>query len=218
MAVRGQYGAGSIKGSDVPGYRDEEGTAEDSQTDTFAAMKVMVDTWRWGGVPFYIRTGKRMNRKLTQIVVNFKPTPHPLFKGHRESLNQNQIVINVQPDEGIHMRFEGKVPGVEMEVRTVNMHFNYVEQFQGKPPQAYAKMLLDAIMGDQTLFKQRDEIEYAWKLVQPILDYWETNPDENLPNYAAGTWGPKASDEMLALAGHEWYNGDPAIQDGGFEI
>jgi len=218
IAVRGQYGPGSINGKPAPGYREEKGTDEQSQTDTYAAMQLSVDTWRWGGVPFYIRTGKRLPRKTTQIVVQFKPTPHPLFRGKlQQMLAPNQIVINVQPDEGIHIRFEGKVPGVEMDVRSVNMHFNYVEQFHGKPPQAYAKMLLDAVNGDQTLFKHREEIEHAWKIVQPVLDYWDAHPDDNLPNYAAGSWGPKASDEMLGRGGRAWYNGDVG-GEGDFEI
>jgi len=209
IAVRGQYGTGQADGQIAAAYRDEKGVAGDSQTDTYAAMQVFIDTWRWGGVPFYIRSGKRMAKKLTEIVVTFKPTPHCLMRNTGDSIQgrpPNQIVINVQPDEGIRLRFEGKVPGTGMQMKSVVMDFDYVEQFQAEPPQAYSTLLLDAMRGDQTLYKHRDEIERAWEIVQPVLDYWDANPQEDLPNYAAGTWGPVDSDIMMARDNRHWHN------------
>ncbi len=209
MAVRGQYGPGQVAGKAVPGYRDEDGVKADSQTDTYAALRLHIDNWRWGGVPFYLRSGKRMARKLTEIVVTFKHTPHCLFHDPQVMScmpTQNQIVINVQPDEGIRLRFEGKVPGVGMNVKSVVMDFDYKRQFQAEPPEAYATLLLDAMKGDQTLFKHRDEIERAWQVVQPVLDFWKENPSENLPNYAAGTWGPSKADVVMSRDERRWHN------------
>ncbi len=210
IAIRGQYGPGQLDGQALPGYRQEPGVHEASQTDTYAALQVFVDTWRWEGVPFYVRSGKRMAKKTTEIVVNFKPTPHCLFshqKGLMKGLPPNQIVINVQPNEGIRLRFEGKVPGGGMKIKPVVMDFDYQEQFQAKPQEAYATLLLDAMRGDQTLFKHRDEIEQAWHLVQPVLDYWQATADDDLPNYPAGSWGPSSSDIMMARANRHWHNG-----------
>ncbi len=215
IAVRGQYGPGQLDGKAVPGYREEEGVDPQSQTDTYAALRVNIDNWRWQGVPFYLRSGKRMARKTTEIVITFKPTPHCLFRERtrgRHCLPPNQIVINVQPDEGIRLRFEGKVPGIEAgsgagpDIKSVIMDFDYIEQFQASPSEAYTTLLLDALRGDQTLFKGRHEIEHAWRIVQPVLDYWSENPGRDLPNYAAGTWGPSDADVMLAKAGRHWRN------------
>ena len=147
-----------------------------------------------------------MTNKLTELVVTFKRTPHCLFADTARSLKPNQIVINVQPDEGIRLRFEGKVPGGGMKIKDVIMDFDYVEQFRTEPPEAYATLLLDAMEGDQTLFKHREEIEHCWRIVQPVLDDWMQNPQDDLPNYAAGTWGPLASDIMLARDGRQWHN------------
>lgn len=206
VAIRGQYGAGQINGRMIPAYRDEKGVRKDSQTDTYAAMQVFVDTWRWGGVPFYLRSGKAMARKLTEIVVYFKPTPHPLFRDARGQMKPNHIVINIQPDEGVTLRFEGKVPGQGMKIQSVVMDFDYVKQFNATPPEAYATLLHDAMRGDQTLYKHKDEIEHAWRVVQPVLDYWAQNEDPDLPNYNAGTWGPSSSDVMMARTGRHWHN------------
>lgn len=207
MAVRGQYGSGQVDGQAVAGYRDEQDTDPESQTETFAALRLFIDTWRWGGVPFYVRSGKRMARKLTEVVVTFKRTPHCLFREEAaRSMRPNQIVINLQPDEGIRLRFEGKVPGAGMKIRDVVMDFNYIEEFQAEPPEAYTTLLLDAMRGDQTLFKQRDEIEYCWHVVQPVLDYWQQYLPEDFPNYAASTWGPSASDVMMARHDRQWHN------------
>ena len=207
LAVRGQYGPGQVGSKSVPGYRQEEGTAADSPTDTYAALNVYVDTWRWGGVPFYLRSGKRLAAKLTEIVVNFKPTPHGLFRAETADRRgpPNQLVINVQPDEGIRLRFEGKVPGMGMQMKSVIMDFDYCEQFQAQPPEAYATLLLDAMRGDQTLYKHREETEHSWRIVQPVLDTWKQQTPHDLPNYAAGTWGPEAADRMLARDGRRWH-------------
>ncbi len=206
-AVLGQYGPGQMDGQAVPSYRDEQGTTPDSQAQTYAAIRLHIDTWRWGGVPFYLRSGKRMGRKLTEVVVTFKHTPHCLFRERAtRTLKPNQIVINLQPDEGISLRFEGKVPGAGMHIRDVEMDFDYIEQFNAEPPEAYATLLLDAMRGDQTLFKHREEIERSWRIVQPVLDYWKQNPRDDLPNYAAGTWGPSAADIMMARDERQWHN------------
>ena len=209
IAVRGQYGPGQVGGEAVPGYREEDGTDAQSQADTYAAMQVSIDTWRWGGVPFYLRSGKRMSKKLTEIAVTFQPTPHPLFRDRltgQVGRPPNQMIINVQPDEGIRIRFEGKVPGSGMDIKSVVMDFDYVEQFAAELPEAYATLLLDAMRGDQTLFKHRDEIEHCWRIVQPVLDHWQQYPQDDLPNYAAGTWGPSTSDIMMARDGRQWHN------------
>lgn len=208
IAVRGQYTRGSANGSPVPGFREEEGVDPNSRTETYAAMQVLIDTWRWTGVPFYLRSGKRMPRKTTEIVINFRPTPHRLFDPSTSgSLTNNQIVINVQPDEGIRLRFEGKVPGLGTKIKSVVMDFDYAEQFQAKPPEAYATLLLDAMRGDQTLFKQREEIEQAWRIVQPVIDHWAEDADGPIPTYTAGSWGPAAAEVLLARDGRHWHIG-----------
>jgi glucose-6-phosphate 1-dehydrogenase len=208
IAIKGQYGAGQVGDKVVSNYRVEEGVNPDSQTDTYAALQVYLDTWRWEGVPFYLRSGKAMARKTTEVVIQFKPTPHSIFRNRagRQQLPPNQIVMNIQPDEGISLSFEGKVPGLGMKIKSVEMDFDYIEQFQAEPPQAYATLLLDAMRGDQTLYKHRDEVEGAWQIVQPVLDFWEAHPQNDLPNYAAGSWGPQASDGMMASAGRQWHN------------
>ena len=207
QAVRGQYGPGQVGGAAVPGYREEEGTAPDSPTETYAALQLHIDTWRWGGVPFYLRSGKRIGSKLTEVVVTFKHTPHCLFREEAtRSLRPNQIVMNLQPNEGIRLRFEGKVPGSGMKIRDVVMDFDYAEHFHAEPPDAYATLLLDAMRGDQTLFKHREEIERAWQIVQPIIDQWAAEPPDDFPNYACATWGPSEADVMMARANRKWHN------------
>jgi len=214
IAVRGQYGPGEVNGKKIPAYRGEHGVKPDSQVDTFSAIQLYLDTWRWDGVPFYIRSGKAMAKKLTEVVVYLKPTPHRIFRSMKnpqtgKPLAPNQIVINIQPDEGIRLRFEAKVPGASgggMKIKSVVMDFDYVKEFNAEPPQAYSTLLLDAMRGDQTLFKHRDEIERAWTIVQPVLDYWAANPQKDLPNYAAGTWGPAAAEAMMEREGRHWHN------------
>jgi glucose-6-phosphate 1-dehydrogenase len=206
IAVRGQYGDGQLGGKVIKAYRDTDGVDPESQCDTYAAMKMYVDTWRWGGVPFYLRSGKAMAKKVTNIVLYFKPTPHILFRDMAKQRKANQIVINVQPDEGIRIRFEGKVPGHRLAVKDVELDFDYVKQWNAQPPDGYATLLYDVMLGDQTLFKHRDEIECAWHAVQPVLDYWNDNPQYDLPNYAAGTWGPSAADILMAQSNRYWHN------------
>ena len=209
VAVRGQYGPVQNGGDTLCGYRQEPGVAADSRTETYAAIQVFVDTWRWEGVPIYLRSGKRMAKKTTEIVVSFKPTPHRLFHQQAcELLNPNQIVINVQPNEGIRLRFGGKVPGSVMKLKDVVMDFDYIKQFQAKPPEAYATLLLDAMRGDQTLYKHRDEIEHAWRVVQPVLDHWAQDRQNDLPTYPGNSWGPTPSDAMMARDGRHWHNHD----------
>lgn len=204
VAVRGQYGAGNAGGKALPDYRAEQGVAKDSQVDTYTAMKFFVDTWRWGGVPFYLRSGKAMAKKRTEIAIYFKPAPHSLFRSHLKGGNLNQLLISIHPEEGVRIRFAGKEPGTGLKINDVVMEFDYVEQWKVQPPDGYATLLHDAIRGDQTLFKHRDEIDCSWSAVQPVLDYWAENPDENLPNYIAGSWGPSAADEMMGRDGRHW--------------
>ena len=206
IAVRGQYDAGSVGGVEVPRYREEEGVDPQSQTDTYAALRVHIDTWRWGGVPFYLRSGKALQRKKTEIVVYFKPTPHCLFREHAKNMRPNQIVFSVQPNEGIRLRFVGKVPGLGMDIKEVVMDFDYIEEWQSEPPESYATLLYDAMGGDQTLFKHRDEIECSWMSVLPVLEYWDENPARKFPNYKAGTWGPSSADTMMSQEGRYWRN------------
>ncbi|MCC5831301.1 MAG: glucose-6-phosphate dehydrogenase [Phycisphaeraceae bacterium] len=209
IAVKGQYGPGRIDGVDIPAYRREKGVDPESQNDTYAAFDVRIDNWRWEGVPFYLRSGKAMARKTTEVVINFRRAPHRLFRstvsGPRITPG-NQIILNIQPNEGIRLRFQGKVPGSGMSIRPVVMDFDFCQQFKARPREAYSTLLLDAMRGDQTLFKNREETESAWRIVQPVLDYWTAHPSDDLPNYAAGTWGPADADRMLAHHGREWHN------------
>lgn len=206
-AVRGQYGAGTIDGKPYVRYVDEKGVSPESNTDTYAALRVTIDNWRWAGVPFYVRTGKGMKRKLTQIVLYFKPTPHQMFCAGSgdQQVAPNRLVINIQPDEGISLRFEGKVPGQGMDVRSAVLDFDYLDQFGGHIPEAYAHLLLDAMQGDRSLFKDRHEIEAAWRIVSPVLDHWAANPRKNMHEYPAGSWGPDAAEDLFAGDGH-WHN------------
>ncbi len=207
LAVRAQYAPGEIDGDALTAYRDEPGVDPQSQIDTFAAIKLHVDNWRWRDVPFFLRTGKAMRRKLTQIVITFKPTPHCLFASTEgcSPPRPNRLVINVQPDEGISLRFEGKVPGQDMAIRSAVMDFDFAEQFGGESPEAYAHLLLDAVEGDQALFKDRHEIEAAWHIVQPVLRHWADHPLDRLPEYPAGSWGPPEADRLIEVYG-DWRN------------
>ncbi|MEM6393797.1 MAG: glucose-6-phosphate dehydrogenase [Planctomycetota bacterium] len=206
IAVRGQYSAGLVGGEKMIGYRETDGVDPASQTDTYTAMQFSVETMRWGGTPFYLRSGKAMAEKKTEIVVYLKDTPHCLFSEEARQQKHNQIVINVQPDEGIRVRFNGKVPGPGLKLGDVVMDFDYVKQWDVEPPDGYATLLGDVMRGDQSLFKHRDEIEASWFAVQPVLDYWAANPDPHLPNYNAGSWGPSAADVMMERAGRYWRN------------
>ena len=206
-AVRGQYGAGQIDGQPVPAYRAEPNVAPDSTTPTFAALKLYIDNWRWDGVPFYLRSGKRLPRKLTEIAVRFKRTPHLLFRPlrHRDALPANWISFNLQPDEGIALTFEVKEPAEELRMRSVDMQFDYDALF-GDPPEAYETLLLDVMQGDQTLFVRSDWVELAWEWLTPLLEAWATRPPGDFPNYPAGTWGPVAADDLIERDRRRWRN------------
>lgn len=209
-AVRGQYAAGEIDGKAYIDYIAEDGVAPDSNTETYAALRLHIDNWRWHGVPFYLRTGKGMNRKLTQIVIYFKPTPHSMFRDPEtgeSSLTHNRLTINVQPDEGISLRFEGKVPGPGLDVQSAVMDFDFLQQFGGHVPEAYGHLLLDAMQGDRSLFKDRYEIEAAWRIAMPVLDYWAALPGEGMHQYEAGSWGPEAAGDLFHGGAH-WHNPD----------
>jgi glucose-6-phosphate 1-dehydrogenase len=207
-AVRGQYGPGKADGKDVKGYRQEERVDPNSSTETYAALKVGIENWRWAGVPFYLRAGKRLAKRVTEITVQFKQPPQLLFKnqsGACRELQPNLIAMRIQPDEGISLRFGAKVPSPNMEVCPVNMNFSYADAFGKSSANGYERLLLDAMLGDATLFAHRDGVEATWSLLTPILDYWAANKPKDLPNYAAGTWGPKSSDELLARDGRAWH-------------
>ncbi|MGU3583293.1 glucose-6-phosphate dehydrogenase [Rhodococcus sp. C26F] len=201
--ARGQYAAGWQGGEQVVGLLEEKGFAADSITETYAAITLEVDTRRWAGVPFYLRTGKRLGRRVTEIAVVFKRAPHlPFDKTMTEELGQNALVIRVQPDEGITMRFGSKVPGSEMEVRDVNMDFSYGQAFTVSSPEAYERLILDVLLGVPSLFPVDEEVELSWKILDPVLEHWAANgrPEP----YESGTWGPHSADEMLRRTGREW--------------
>jgi glucose-6-phosphate 1-dehydrogenase len=207
-AVRGQYGSGVLEGQYVPGYREEEGVNPKSNTETFVALKLFVDNWRWADVPFYLRSGKRLPHKVTEILIQFKRVPHLFFHlTPEDQMDPNILVIRIQPDEGIALRFGAKVPGPEMHIRQVQMNFSYADAFKVEPSTAYETLLLDAMEGDPTLFNRADAVETAWTVISPLLDIWgATKPFQPFPNYGAGTWGPAAADALLARDGRAWHN------------
>ena len=203
--VRGQYGEGTIDGEHVPAYRAEKSVHPDSNTETFAALELFVDNWRWADVPFYLRTGKRLPKRVSEIAIQFKRAPLMLFRDTKiESLNPNLLVIKIQPDEGISLRFEGKVPGPSLRLGTVRMHFQYEDYFGRQAHTGYETLLYDCMLGDSTLFHRSDMVEAGWCVVTPILDVWQALTPRNFPNYAAGTWGPKEADELIQRDGRKW--------------
>ena len=206
-AVRGQYAQGWLAGERAAAYREEKDVAEDSRTETYAAVRLHVETRRWAGVPFYLRTGKRLPRRVTEIAVLFRKAPHlPFARTDTEILGNNQLVVRVQPDEGVTLRFGSKVPGTAMEVRDVSMDFLYGEAFTESSPEAYERLLLDVLLGDRSLFPHDVEVEESWRVIDPIEQHWrEQDADGAEPHpYRAGEWGPTAADEMLALDGRTW--------------
>jgi glucose-6-phosphate 1-dehydrogenase len=206
QVVRGQYFAGTVGGKPVPGYRQEAKVAPDSNVETYVALKLFIDNWRWSDVPFYLRTGKYLPQSISEVRVQFRPTPHVLFAAQdAQKLDPNAIALRLQPNEGIYLRFNGKVPGMSLGLRPVRMHFSYDAEFGAYTPEAYERLLLDAIAGDATLFIRRDEVETAWKIVDSIRAAWQGKPLTNREFYAAGTWGPVASDDLLAQSGHAWH-------------
>ena len=204
-AVRGQYGKGRLDGKKVRGYRQEDDVSSHSKTETFAALKLFVDNWRWQGVPFYIRTGKRLSRQVSEVTIHFRAVPHQSFPPDASRRwYPSRIVISIQPEEGIVLGFQAKYPGPKMVLRPVEMRFSYRESFAIRSPDAYETLLWDVMNNDPTLFMRADQIDAAWRLLMPVLEVWaETNP-RNFPNYAAGTWGPAAADRLLTRDGHNW--------------
>ena len=203
--VRAQYAEGWLNGHLVPGYSEEPGVAPNSTTETYVALKLEVDNWRWAGVPFYLRTGKRLAKRVTEIDIEFKRPPFMLFKNTNVTeLQPNVLSMRIQPDEGISLRFGAKVPGGAMRIRGVNMEFLYGSAFAGEPPEAYERLLLDCMLGDSTLFTRRDETEAAWGLCTSILEGWADRPVSHLPLYEAGSWGPKEADALLERGGRDW--------------
>lgn len=201
--IRGQYTAAKVKGKPVSGYREEKGVDPDSRTETYVAIKLFVDNWRWGGVPFYIRTGKRMPTRVSEVVIHFKPAPLNLFGSNRLN-NGNVLVIRIHPDEGILLKTDMKIPGSGYNVKEVNMDFHYSQLQNTYLPSAYERLLLDAMLGDSTLYTRGDALESAWKFVQPILNYWEENPDAPLYGYPAGSWGPEGADNLIEGKDMTW--------------
>lgn len=203
FAVRGQYGPGYVLGEKASGYREEPGVDPESATDTYAAVKLYFDNWRWAGVPFYIRSGKRLPRRVTEIAIQFRDVPHRLFTFNDETLEPNWLIIRVQPHEGITLRFGAKLPGLATRIREVNMDFRYGSSFGVDVPEAYERLLLDCMLGDSTLYARRDMTERGWEIVSPILEYW-ANTKPEFPNYAAGSAGPEAADDLLGREGRRW--------------
>jgi len=202
FAVRGQYQPGWLAGQRAAGYREEKGVSPESTTETYAAVRLGVETRRWAGVPFYLRTGKRLPRRVTEIALSFRKAPHlPFAPTDTEELGHNQLVIRVQPDEGMTLKFGSKVPGSVMEVRDVSMDFLYGEQFTEASPEAYERLLLDVLLGDATLFPRNAEVEASWAVIDPLEEFWATTDPAQ---YRAGEWGPRAADEMLAAEGRAW--------------
>jgi glucose-6-phosphate 1-dehydrogenase len=202
--VRGQYGPGWVEGTAVRGYRQEAEVDPASETETFVAARLLVDNWRWSGVPFYLRTGKRLPKRATEIAIQFRAVPHRLFRDTRAGPSPNVLAIRIQPDEGILLRFESKMPGLGLDIRPVHMDFTYGSAFSVDSPDAYETLLLDALLGDPSLFARADEVETAWSIVTPILGAWIQQPPPEFPNYEAGTWGPPEADELLARDGRRW--------------
>jgi len=205
--VAGQYGLARIGGEDPPGFRQEPGVDPESQTETYAALTLFVDNWRWAGVPFYVRTGKRLPKRVTDIAISFNTAPHALFGSDQVSgtlaTTPNLLILRIQPEEGISLRFLSKQPGAGMKLRPVAMDFNYGSSFGSRLPSAYETLLLDAIAGDATLYTRQDMVEASWAVVEPVLEVW-AGEKFDFPNYEAGTWGPTAADEMLSGRGHAW--------------
>jgi glucose-6-phosphate 1-dehydrogenase len=202
-AVRGQYAAGSVLGEEVPGYRQEEKVNPSSNTETYAALKVFVDNWRWAEVPFYLRAGKRLPKRVTDISIHFRLAPYPLFSRLGVKMQPNVLAIRIQPDEGISLKFDSKVPGPAVRTAPVSMEFRYATSFGAEPPEAYERLLLETMQGDATLFARRDEIETAWAWLDPLLKRWEKDPRP--PHfYPAGAWGPEEADTLIEGDGRRW--------------
>ena len=205
VAVRGQYGPGFVGGQRVPGYREEKGVSAESITETYAALKLGVDNWRWAGVPFYLRTGKRLPKRTSEIAVQFRRTPHLVFRRNPETpAEPNRLILQIQPDEGISLQFGAKLPGSEPRIKLVDMDFDYHKAFGAEPPEAYERLLLDAMKGDATLFARGDWVDLSWELLEPVVQAWAKGDPRKFPNYEAGTWGPAEADTLLEREGRDW--------------
>jgi len=204
QVIRGQYTGSLIRGECVTGYRYEKGVSVDSRTETYVAIKFFINNWRWGGVPFYIRTGKRLPTRVTEIVVHFKQTPHHLFQREAGKLPANQLIIRIQPDEGMLLKFDMKEPGAGFNIKNVNMDFHYKDLANIRVPSAYERLLHDVMLGDSTLFSRDDEVETAWKFLEPIQRAWANNPEIKVFGYPAGTWGPRNANELIEGDGLTW--------------
>ena len=202
--VRGQYGRGWVAAEEVPAYREEPDVDPESETETFVAARFEIDDWRWAGVPFYLRMGKRLPKRASEIAIQFRAVPHRLFTDAGADPEPNLLAMRIQPDEGILLRFGAKVPGLGIDVRAVNMDFTYGSAFNVDSPDAYETLILDALLGDASLFTRADEVEQAWSVVTPIIDAWADGPPPEFPDYEAGSWGPKAADELIARDGIRW--------------
>jgi glucose-6-phosphate 1-dehydrogenase len=202
--VRGQYGPGWVLGMPVPGYRTEPAVDPLSETETYIAARLTIDDWRWSGVPFYLRMGKRLPKRATEIAIQFKGVPHQLFRESAADPEPNLLAMRIQPDEGIMLRFGAKVPGLGIDVRNVTMDFTYGSAFQVDSPDAYETLILDILLGDASLFTRADEVEEAWSIVDPVIDAWAAQPAPGFPNYEAGTWGPEEAEDLPAREGRRW--------------
>ncbi|HEV8617398.1 MAG TPA: glucose-6-phosphate dehydrogenase [Methylomirabilota bacterium] len=203
VALRAQYGSGHVNGKPVVAYRQEKGVRPDSITETYAALRLQIDNWRWAGVPFYLRTGKRLAKRVSEIAIRFHRTPHLIFRRGHSTVAPNVLVIRIQPDEGIALTVAAKTPGPDLALGPVTLDFRYGEVFGGEPPEAYERLLLDAIHGDATLYARGDWVEHAWALLQPVLDTWGRTP-AGLPTYEAGSWGPPEADAFISRDGGTW--------------
>lgn len=197
QVLRGQYLESEIQGEKIAGYRSEKNIAADSRTETFVALKLFIDNWRWGGVPFFIRTGKRLPTRMTEVAIHFKKTPHRLFKQNQDVIEDNQLIMRIQPDEGIIMRFGMKTPGAGFQIKTVDMDFHYKDLGEIDVPEAYERLLLDSIQGDPTLYARSDAVEACWAFITPILKTWQENPETKLYGYPAGSWGPREASKLF---------------------
>lgn len=203
--VRAQYGPGSLGGKQVPGYLKEPGVAPNSHTETYVALQLYIDNWRWAGVPFFLRSGKRLPKRATEIAIHFKAAPHLLFEnGLTDNLECNILALRIQPDEGITLKFSAKLPGAAVQLRGVNMDFRYGSSFGKQSPEAYERLIWDCMLGDSTLFTRRDEVEASWEFVTRIITGWQQRGHEPLSSYQAGTWGPAQADEFIAPGGRRW--------------
>lgn len=205
--IRGQYIASTIEDENIEGYREHDDVPEDSKTETYVALRFFIDNWRWAGVPFYVRTGKYLPTKVTEVVVTFKSPPHPLFKREKEFHTlKNQLIMRIQPNEGIALQFGMKVPGQGFEVKEVDMEFYYSELIDAHVPEAYERLLLDCMKGDATLYAHGESVEAAWRFVDPIVDAWKEDNDIPMYGYPAGTWGPEVADDFIGQEGDTWHN------------